>query len=485
MNKDISKVSRRKLWDKKSISTAIESAKISLRDNWYGGEICIDTRKIQEGDIFVAFKGENVNGHDYINKAFSNGAVAAIVEYIPKSISGDVDIDHLIVVDDVAKAIGDLAQFKRSRTKTKVIAVTGSVGKTSTKEMLKLALSTFGTTHSSIGNYNNKLGLSIAMSNLPDDAEYAVYELGMDRAGEMMELSRILAPEVAIITTIAPVHLKNFDSVESIAKAKGEIFSGMSKSSIAVLNKSNKFYSMLSSIANKCGLTKLYSFCERDLLNYSSSDGETEVIAAINSKKVSYKFRAYGKHQIHNSIGVLTLIDAIGLDIHVAAKSLEKFSNVAGRGKVKEVVFDSKKLHIIDESYNANPTSMRATFTALSDLMNMDDGALNKASEHGIAKSRKIAVIADMYELGATEIAEHVALCDDIVASKIDKVIAVGKLMKHLFDVLPAKLRLEHFDNYEIAIDNIGKILQNNDTLVIKGSFGTKVHKLVSYLCGQ
>ena len=439
--------------------------------DWGANAICIDTRKISKGDIFVAFKGA-VDGHDYVSQALKAGANAAIVEYIPKNISPE-DC-NLVVVKDSTQAIKDLAEFNRRRTEAKIIAVTGSVGKTSTKEALYAAFSALGKAYCSQGNYNNELGLPISLASLPQAAEYAIFEMGMNHAGELERLTKLLQPDAAIITSVEPVHLEYFASVEDIAKAKAEIFLGMNASSVAVLNGDNKYYDILRDAAQKCSISKILTFGGQKAndsycASYKNMQDGTLVNALISGREIEYKIAAYGEHQVINTIATLSIVQALGLDIYQASKGLLNFANVKGRGKTNEVNFAKKKLLLIDESYNASPRSMKAALAALQDL----DQAKGR---------RKLAILADMYELGDDAIKMHTELLQDITDNGVDKVITVGSLMHNLFEVIPDNIKLMHFVDYKSAINNIDRFVNDQDCILVKGSFGTKIHELVNYL---
>ncbi len=441
---------------------------------WEADQLCIDSRKIKKGDIFISIKGQNVDGHDYIQQAFDGGAHAAIVEYIPRNIDKSVK-ENLILVASSIKALNDLALFNRKRTNAKIIAITGSIGKTSTKEALHKALSAIGDAYCNPGNYNNNLGLPISLASMPLDAEYGIFELGMNHSGEIAQLTKILKPDIAIITNIAAVHLENFDSIIDIAKAKAEIFLGLPpEQGIVLLNGDNKFCNLLIDEAKSLSIRSIYTFGHSNtnnsfFTNHERNVDHTCVTAFVMGQVVNYKIKAYGEHQIINSLVALSTVKLLGLDIEKALKGIENFTNIKGRGKVTQITFDGKAIILIDDSYNASPNSVKA---ALNSLQYIDTSQAK----------RKLAILADMYELGANEIEMHKNLLADIQNSNIDQVITVGNLMKHLFEGLPDNLRLFHFNSYEEVIKNISNIILNKDCILIKGSSGTKIHKLVNYL---
>jgi len=458
------------LWDNASV---LEATGGKVYGKWDASCISIDSRNVKPGDIFVAIKGNKVDGHDFVLDIVKTVS-AVMVERIPKGC--DPKIHNIIVVDDTLEALRNLAIFHKKRCKAKIIAVTGSLGKTSTKEQLKLAFSEIGKTYSSEGNYNSQITAPISLALMPFDAEFGIFELGMSYPKEMALLAKIFTPDLSIITTVEAVHLENFPSVEGIAKAKAEIFSGMHSSGIAVLNGDNLFLKILEEEAKKNGITKILKFGEKEsndafLISYKSDNYGAYIRANILNEKIEYTMPSQGKHHAINSLSALLSARALGLDVQKAALGLKKFTNVKGRGLIKEVLLkDKKKITLIDDSYNASVLSIKAAL----DVISKNNGS-----------KRKIIILADMYELGESAIKAHKSLLGAIENSSVDKVVSVGPLMKELFDILPSRLRLHHFDNYSDTIKNIDKLLEDSDCVLVKGSFGTKIHKLINYLEGE
>jgi len=467
----ISKMRQQKIWDNLLVKKVTKG---TVFGKWVASGISLDSRNIKKGEIFVAFEGERVDGHDYVLEAFKNGAVAAIVTRIPHDC--DEKKHNLIVVKDVLRALENLAIFNRKRSKAKIIAVTGSVGKTSTKEQLKLVFSKFGKTYSNIGNYNGRLGLPICLASMPLDTEYGIFELGMSYPGEMEARSKVAQPDIAIITGVFACHIENFDSLEGIAKAKAEIFRGMGKSGVAIVNGDNSYRDVLIKEAKKHDLKKIITFGEGKnndsiLTSCKALSNCTEAHAEIFSKSVKFKLMSYGIHHAVNALGVLSAVSILKLDLKIAAKALSKFNNVKGRGIIEEVVTRTgKTIHLIDDSYNANPTSVRAALVVLGEV--------------GAGK-RKLAVLSDMRELGSIAVEEHKKLREPIEKHKIDKVITVGPLMKNLYDALPEINRFKHFASYNEVVGEIDKLVENSDYVLVKGSNGTMIYELVNYLKGK
>ena len=324
---------------------------------WVGGKLFIDSRKVAQGGIFIALAGNITDGHEFIESAAKNGAASAIVS---KNVSASIPT---LVVKDTEKALNDLASYRREEAKAKIIAVTGSVGKTSTKEMLAMSLAALGVTQATEGNYNNHLGLPITLASLSVDTEFGVFELGMNHQGELDYLSNLLKPDIAIITTVAPAHLEFFNSVEDIAFAKSEVFRGMKEGSIAVLNVDNEYYYILESEAKKRGLkivtvgkngdSKIINIEERN-------DSGSSVEASICGDLISFNLGTSALHMVQNAILVLTAVKVLGLDVAKAASALANFSGLVGRGAKSDIKIDNKKVTLIDDSYNASPASVRA-----------------------------------------------------------------------------------------------------------------------------
>ncbi|MCH9753495.1 MAG: UDP-N-acetylmuramoyl-tripeptide--D-alanyl-D-alanine ligase [Alphaproteobacteria bacterium] len=420
------------LWDNASV---LEATGGKVYGEWSANGIAIDSRNVKSGDIFVAIKGEKFDGHDFVLDVLEV-ASAVMVERIPEGCS--IEKHNIILVKDVLEALRKLAEFHRKRCKAKIIAVTGSLGKTSTKEQLKLAFTKLGKTYSSEGNFNSQITAPIGLALMPLDTEFGIFELGMSQAGEITKLTKVFRPDLSIITTVAAVHLENFSSVDGIARAKAEIFLGMNNNGIAILNGDNKYIHILENEARKCGMDKILKFGEKKendafLISYHSDQSNSEVSANILGKQVEYTMLSPGKHHAINSIAVLLSVESIGLDTKKSSLGLKEFTSVKGRGLTKDIMLKGKKkITLIDDSYNASVLSIKAAL----DVLSKRKGA-----------KRKVVILADMYELGEVALEEHKGLLSAIENSSVDKVITVGPLMKELFDILPTNLRLNHFND--------------------------------------
>ena len=460
------------LWTHETLEQACKPKE--LHEACHGGRICIDSKEIEPGDIFIALKGRNLNGHDYALDALSRGATCAIVEYQPENLKSS---DNLMIVSNTRIALKDLAVFNRSRSSAKIIAITGSVGKTSTREAMLLACSAHGKSYRSRKNFNNELGLPISLASMPVDTEYGIFELGMNHAGEIEELSKILKPHLALITKIAKVHVEHFRSIEDIAHAKGEIFLGMRNTGIAILNGDDQYCSLLMELATEKNIMNICCFGENPkndsyLIQYESGkDGLNTITARICGNEITYHTKAIGKHQAVNTIAVLSAISKLGLDVGASAAALADFSNIAGRGKFLELKIGNKEILVIDDSYNANPTSVEAALRVIGELI----------SEK---YPRKVVVLGDMVDsnLGLYSEMAHAGLALPLWRSGVDKVVTVGPLMQHLFISVSENRQLKHFPDYKRAQANILELLESGDCILFKGANSTRIHEIVKYL---
>ncbi len=428
--------------------------------------ISIDTRSITEGDLFVALKDQR-DGHEFVPAAFKTGATAALVAHTYQRQSGD---GALIRVADPLRALEDVGRIARFRTDAKVVAVTGSVGKTGTKEMLRQCLTRAGATHASEKSYNNHWGVPLTLARMPSETHFGVFEIGMNHAGEIAPLTRMVAPDVAIITTVEPVHLAHFNSVEEIAEAKAEVLLGLPSGGIAILNRDNKFFELLSQRAEARSL-RIVAFgahAEADVqLTELAADGDTSVVTArLHGRALSYRLGAPGRHYAMNSLAVLAALDVLGTDVETCIATLATIAAPEGRGARAEIIHGSGKLLLIDESYNANPASMAAA------LANV--GAVPRGQYR-----RRVAVLGDMRELGAEADTLHRGLAASITAAEIDKVFACGEHMKALFDVLPAGLQGGYALTSRELAGHIASQFAAGDVVMIKGSLGTNMAPIV------
>ena len=433
--------------------------------------VSIDTRTLQSDDLFFAIRGDKSDGHDYVRSAFERGACAAVVdEAHADALRG---AGPLYVAADVLKAMERLGSAARARTRARVVAVTGSVGKTSTKEALRLALSGQGVTHASVASYNNHWGVPLTLARMPQESAFGVFEIGMSHAGEIVPLVGLVRPHVAVVTTIAPVHLENFASLDAIADAKAEIFSGIEPEGTAVLHRDIPQFERLRDHASAHG-AKVLSFGETEgadarLESVTHQESATIVKAVVLGRPLSFEIGAPGKHFALDSLAVLLAAHAAGVDIGQTAASLAGFTAPRGRGRRVSLISPSGPFTVIDESYNANPASMRAAIDLL--------GATRIP-----VLGRRIAVLGDMLELGPEAAELHAGLSESLVHNRIDQVYAAGPLTQHLFQALPSSMRGMWAPSATELIEPLLMTLAGGDVVMIKGSNGSRMGPIVAAL---
>jgi UDP-N-acetylmuramoyl-tripeptide--D-alanyl-D-alanine ligase len=434
--------------------------------------ISIDSRNMAKGEAFFAITGDNRDGHDFVEAALKAGAGLAVVAR-DKRLQFPADAP-LLVVADVLGALSDLARAARVRSHAKVIAVTGSVGKTSTKEALKLALSADGETHASAASYNNHWGVPLSLARCPASAKYAVFEIGMSHAGEITPLTKLVRPHVAIVTAIAPVHLEFFGSLKKIADAKAEIFAGIEPGGAAVINRDSRQFAQLAKAAQAAGVARIVPFganakADARLLRYSLQAEVSTVEARILGQSVTYKLGAPGKHLVLNSLAVLAAAALVGADLALAALALDNLKPASGRGVRSTLRLPGGSALLIDESYNANPASMAAAI------------ALLGQAEVG-KQGRRIAVLGDMLELGAQGPVLHRGLAAPIQAAGVDLVYCSGPLMHALWEALPSSRRGGYAETAAGLEPAVLAAIRAGDAVMVKGSLGSKMGPIVKAL---
>ena len=432
--------------------------------------LSIDSRTLAKGDTFFAIQGDNRDGHDFVETALKAGAGVAVVSSADR-FHADAP---LLVVSDVLEGLRDLARAARARSQAKVIAVTGSVGKTGTKEALRLALTPEGETHASLASYNNHWGVPLSLARCPETAKFAVFEIGMNHAGEITPLTKLVRPHVAIVTTIEPVHLEYFGSLEKIADAKAEIFIGVERDGAAVLNRDNAQYARLAAAARIAGIANIVSFGEHvnadaRLLRYSLHPDCSTVEARILGTDVTYKLGAPGRHLVSNSLAVLAAVSLAGGDLALAAVALAQLKPATGRGARAMLATPGGSALLIDESYNANPASMRAAIALL--------GQVNLGP-----RGRRIAVLGDMLELGAEGVSLHRDLAAEIAAASVDLVFCCGPFMRALWEALPTARRGGYAESAAALEPIVLEAVGAGDAVMVKGSLGSKMGPIVKAL---
>jgi UDP-N-acetylmuramoyl-tripeptide--D-alanyl-D-alanine ligase len=432
----------------------------------------IDTRTLQPGEIFVALKDAR-DGHDFVSQAFKAGAIAAIVSESYARAPGD---GALLRGRDTLQTLEHVARAARIRGEARIVAVTGSVGKTGTKEALRLCLAALGEAHASEKSYNNHWGVPLTLARMPQHAAYGVFEIGMNHSGEITPLTEMVRPHVAIITTVEPVHLAYFKSVEEIAEAKAEIFTGLVPGGTAILPRDNPHYSLLRDRAMKVG-ARILTFGFHEDADFRAVQVDlgakgSSVIAGQDSQRFPYRIGAPGEHLVRNSLAVLAALRALGADIMRAVPALASLAAPVGRGARTLLGEPDAHVLLIDESYNANPASMRAALAAV---------ATTPREEF----PRRVAVLGDMLELGDASAELHRGLKEAVDAAGIDLVFACGPMMKLLMDDLPAaKHGAWAASSLELAPALLDGV-KPGDVVMIKGSLGSRMAPLVEALLAR
>jgi UDP-N-acetylmuramoyl-tripeptide--D-alanyl-D-alanine ligase len=464
-------MSERPLWTIEAMASAMAARREGPLPESVRG-ISIDSRSISPSEAFFAIQGDNRDGHDFVDDALQGGAALAVVAADKR---GQFAKDApLLVVPDVLDGLRDVARAARARLQAKVIGVTGSVGKTGTKEALRLALSRDGETHASVASYNNHWGVPLSLARCPENASFAIFEMGMNHAGEIEPLTKLVRPHVAIITTVEPVHLEFFPSIEGIADAKAEIFLGLEPGGAAVINHDNPHYLRLRQKATEARVGRIVSFGENAkadvrVLKFSLHAECSVVHASVLGAEVTYKLGAPGKHLIWNSLAVLAAAALTGADLALAALALGELKPTTGRGARITLGLPDGTAELIDESYNANPASMRAAL------------ALLGQAAVGL-RGRRIAVLGDMLELGAGGERLHRELAEAVVGNGVDLVLCSGRLMRHLWEALPTERRGGYAETSSALESSVLAEVQQGDVVMVKGSLGSRMGPLVKAL---
>jgi UDP-N-acetylmuramoyl-tripeptide--D-alanyl-D-alanine ligase len=429
--------------------------------------VAFDSREIGPGDLFIALKGESTDGHRFVPAALAAGAAGLIV-------SGSVDAPHVRVADTM-RALEDLGRAARARSEAKVIGVTGSVGKTTTKETLFAAFDRGepGRVHRSVKSYNNHTGVPLSLARMPADSRFAVLEMGMNHAGEIAALTAMVRPHVAVITAIAAAHIEHLGSMEAIADAKAEIFRGLEPGGAAIIPFDSPYGDRLLAVAQKHAARVVTFGLEegadaRALYAIGGQNG-TMVTARIGEAQLSFTIAQPGQHMVSNAMAVLAAVDAAGGDVGLAALALAELGGLKGRGERHRIRVDGGEALLIDESYNANPASMEATLAML--------GAEP-------VSGRRIAVLGTMRELGAESAAAHAALAGPIGAADVDRLVLVGEEMDPLARAVGDTLELTRVPNVEAAIDVVRDTIRPGDAILVKGSNALRLSALVDALAG-
>ena len=439
---------------------------------WSATGVSIDSRSVEAGDLFVALTGPNHDGHDYVQAAFDRAAAAAMVSRPPEARPAGAP---LLLVVDTYEGLRTLAGCARERSAAHVVAITGSVGKTGTKELLAGALARCGTTLASAGNLNNHIGAPLSLARLPQGAAYGVFELGMNHPGEIAPLSQLVRPHTALVTTIAAVHTEFFTDLDAVADAKAEIFDGLEPGGTAVLNRDNAYFDRLAAAARSAGAGRIVSFGESAqadarLLAWQPADAGGTVTAAIHGTEIDYEIAFSGRHWALNSVAALACAHAAGAPVEQAAHALRTIAPVTGRGARHRVPIHGGSYELIDESYNASPAAVRAAIATLAETAPSAPGG------------RRIAVLGDMLELGGNAARWHADLAPDLETAGIDLVYTAGPLMTHLHNALDLVRRGTHAPDAESLTDILSAEIRVGDVVLVKGSLGSRMGPIVRRL---
>lgn len=449
-----------------SLWTAAEAAAATggiAAGDWTVSGISIDTRTLKAGDLFVPLKDVR-DGHEFIAMARDKGAGAVVSERETNA--------PALTVEDALSALTKLGQAGCARSSALRIGVTGSAGKTSVKEALAHMFAGFGTAHKSLASYNNHWGVPLTMARMPRETQYGVFEMGMNHAGEMGALSQMLKPQVALITMVAGAHLAHFNSVEDIARAKAEITEGLEVGGTLILNGDNEYTGLIKTIAAKNGITPEHILTfgtspEDDvtIVDVRTHPQVTNIRLRISGQQIDVTTPLIGDHWVSNLAACLAVAKAANIDLRKAARRFRTMGAIAGRGKTHDLIISGKSFTLLDESYNANPASMRAAIEVLSR-----------------AEGRRLAVLGDMFELGADELSFHAQLSQPLEAAAVSRVFVTGECMRALRGALPQPMRGAWCKDWETAKDALLSELEDGDTLLVKGSNATGLSKLVSAL---
>ncbi len=458
------------IWTIKEIYTAL-GLNYKVQKKLLFSGISIDSRTIKKGELYIPIKGKKFDGHDFISDAFKKGAKASLVEIKKKQKL--LANKNLIFVKDTYQSLIKLALYSRNRTKNlTTICVTGSSGKTTVKEWITTIFKKYKPTYSTIGNFNNDIGLPLSLSNMPPNQKLCILELGMNAKGEINRLTKIAKPDIAIITNIGSAHSGNFNNLDDIAKEKSEIFSYLNNKGSAIIPNETNYYNIISEKAKK-HTKNIYVF---------GSNSECDVRIEKFGNKNKWKFHILDDEIIlknsslfnnwaPNIAIILAIIKIMKFELKLFIPKIKKLKPIKGRGKISVINHKNKKFTLIDESYNSNPESLSA--------------AIKNLSTFNTSISRKICIIGDMLELGTNAKNCHLKIIKTILKVNPDVIITVGKLTKIIFDNLPRRFNKFHYNSHKKVLNKLLSILENEDVIMIKGSNSTNLHLISEQLIHQ
>jgi UDP-N-acetylmuramoyl-tripeptide--D-alanyl-D-alanine ligase len=457
------------LWTQTDIETVLSCSASGAFGSVEG--ISIDTRTLAKGDLFVALQDVR-DGHDFVPDAFAKGAAAALVA---KGKAGTLATHGPVVgVDDPLNALERLGAARRAASDAKILAISGSVGKTGTKDGLRVMLSAFAPTHAAAASYNNHLGVPLTLTRMPQEVAYGVYEIGTNHPGEIAPLTALVKPHVALLTTVEDVHIENFPSSEALADEKASLYGGLVAGGVALLPRDNRHYARLRHFAEAVPQIRVLTFGENPdadirVLDATLYPDYSHITASVCGQTLRYDFGAPGKHLVTNSLAMIGCASVLGLDLGKAAAALASVRPPKGRGERQILSGSGITFTLLDESYNANPASMKAALALL-------------AQTPLGAGGRRIAVMGDMLELGKDAPMLHRSLADAVAAHRIDLVFAAGPLMQNLYEALPASRQGSWQGQAEALFDPLFAALRSGDVVMVKGSFSARMGEVVKAL---
>jgi UDP-N-acetylmuramoyl-tripeptide--D-alanyl-D-alanine ligase len=452
------------LWKSAEVASALCHATISAPFEANG--VTFDSRAVGKGDLFFALAGESTDGHRFVADAFARGAAAAVVSQDIEAAGGP-----LVRVPDTMMALVQLGRAGRRRSRARIASITGSVGKTSTKDAMRVLLAAQAPTSASAASFNNHVGVPISLARLPRDARYGVFEIGMNHPGEIEPLARQAEAHVGVITTVGPVHIGYMGSEEAIADEKACLFAGMAPDPIAVLNRDSRHYERMARRARHFGVARIVGFgrsehAEARLLSCNLQDRGSDVVALIHGRRIEYRLGASGEHWVLNSLAALAVVDALGADMVRAATTLAEVGASPGRGARRRLKFGDGTIELLDESYNANPISMRAMLAVLARAQPLGNG-------------RRILVLGDMRELGDNADGYHAGLADAVAGSGAAEIFLCGPHMQALLRALPSSSPALHRADSAALSGDVTAALRPGDVVAVKGSLGSKMKVVV------
>ena len=452
------------LWTSEEVARALSPMVIPA--SFEASGVAFDSRAVTKGDLFFALAGETADGHAFVGEALRRGAAAAVVSRDLSEAEG-----RMVRVADTLQALNALGRAGRRRSAARIISVTGSVGKTSTKDALRTMLAAQAPTLASVASFNNHVGVPISLARLPREARYGVFEIGMNHPGEIEPLARLVEAHVGVITNVEPAHIGHMGSEEAIADEKAGLFAAMREGAVAVLNRDSRHFERLAAHARRLGVTRIAGFgrseaADARLLACSLQDGGSDVVALIHGRRIEYRLSAAGEHWVQNSLAALAAVEALGADLAKAAATLAKVEASPGRGARRHLAFRSGSIELLDESYNANPASVRAMLAVL-------------ARTEPAPGGRRLLVLGDMRELGEKADEYHAGLVDAVAASGAAQVFLCGSHMKALWQRLAADQRGVHRPDSAALAADVTAALRAGDVVAVKGSLGSKMKMVV------